>query len=249
MNKNFYIFYIFILLFLTGSVSFAQLIDADRSILDQNNLPGFIKEKKVGIESPYSKNYYLSSLWQVGSVTFTNEQMLDNVLLKYDVVKHIVEIKDDNETYMVSANSVKNFTWFNNEVSHFENFESTRNFYDLPEPLFGFLEVIVEKQIGLDEYKVLAYHDVWLYQANTSVSLSGSHRSNDIFWKDKFYFFKNGEMIVIPQKRKENYASFDPYVREMKEFIRSNGLYFRSSEDLSMIYGEYFRLISINSNF
>ncbi len=223
----------------------AQLIDADRSILDQNNLPGFIKEKKPNVDSPYSRNYYLSSLWQAGSVSFINNQVLENVLLKYDVVKHIVEIKDEKEIFMVSAKSVKNFKWFNTELSHFENFESTRNFYDLPELLFGFLEVIVERQIGLDEFKVLAYHDVWLYQANTSVSLSGSHRANDVYWKDKFYFFKNGEVIVIPQKRKENYSSFYPHEIEMKKFIRNKGLYFKTIEDLSLIYGEFFRLISL----
>ncbi len=239
---------VFTLFFLAVAVikSYSQIIDADRSILDRNNLPGFIKEKKPEVVNPYSKDYYLSSFWQVGNVVFVNNKVLDNVLLKYDIVKHIVEIKEGEEVYLVSANSVKDFTWFNNEVSDFETFESTKNFYDLPEPLFGFMEVLVTHQNGLDEFKVLAHHDVWLYQANTSVSLSGSHRSNDLFWKDDFYLFKNGKVTRIIEKRKDNYASFSPYEAEMKKFIRNNGLFFKAREDLKQIYNEYFKLISSN---
>jgi hypothetical protein len=244
--KIVYTVFTLLLLIVSGINSYSQIIDADRSILDQNNLPGFIKEKKPEVDNPYSKNYYLSTYWQVGNVVFVNNKVLDNVLLKYDIVKHIVEIKDGEEVYMVSANSVKDFTWFNNEVSDFEIFESTKNFYDLPEPLFGFMEVLTAHQDGLDEYKVLTHHDVWLYQANTSVSLSGSHRSNDLFWENDFFLFKNGKVTRIAEKRKDNYATFKPFENEMKKFIRNNGLFFKTSEDLTQIYNEYFELMFTN---
>ena len=106
------------------------------------------------------------------------------------------------------------------------------------------MEVLATHHNGLDEFKVLTHHDVWVYQANTSVSLSGSHRSNDLFWKDDFFLFKNGKVTRIDEKRKENYGSFKPYEKEMKQFIRKNGLYFKTSEDLTLIYREYFKLIS-----
>ncbi len=225
---------------------FSQVMDTDRSILDTNERPGFIKEKKPEVENPLSKNYYLSSVWQVGSINFVNSKSLNNVLLKYDIVKHIVEIKDGDQVYMVSAKSVDNFTWFNTEQSHFERFESIENFYDIPEALFGFFEVLNSSKNGIDEYKLLSHHDVYVYVANTSVSLSGSHRSNDLFWSDQFYLYKNGNIVAIPGKRKEAYSMFKDHEDEMKKFIRKNGLYFKNHEDLNKIFSEYFRLI-INS--
>ena len=70
---------------------------------------GFIKEKKPEISNPYAKNYYLSNSWQVGSVDLADGSKLTDVLLKYDVVKHIVEIKKEDDVYLVSAKSVNDF--------------------------------------------------------------------------------------------------------------------------------------------
>jgi hypothetical protein len=233
-----------LMLLFVFSSGFSQVMDADRSVLDTNDLPGFVKEKKPEVENPHSKNYYLSSLWQVGTVDFVNNAYLENVLLKYDIVKHIVEIKDGEEVFMVSAKSVDNFTWFNTELSHFEKFESIENFYNVPEALFGFFEVLTATRNGVDEYKLLSHHDVYVYVANTSVSLSGSHRSNDLFWDDQFYLFVNGNITSIPDKRKEAYPLFVDHEVTMKKFIRKKGLNFKSPEDVHQIFSEYFRLIN-----
>jgi hypothetical protein len=221
-----------------------QVMDADRSILDTNERPGFIKEKKPETENPYARNYYLTPQWQIGEVDFVNDVTLENVLLKYDVVKHIVEIKDGEEVFMVSARSVDHFRWFNNSDSDFEEFESTRNFYNVPEALFGFFEVLIDTQVGMVDYKVLTHHNVYVYVANTSVSLSGSHKTNDLFWESKFFLFENGTIVPIPEKRKDTYALFGEHQEEMKRFIKRKGLYFKDKNDVELIFAEYFKLIS-----
>lgn len=221
----------------------AQIMDSDRSILDSNELPGWIKEKKPEVENPYARNYYLSSQWQVGNVEFSNNTSVDNVLIRYDVVKHIVEIKNKEEVFLVSAKSVEGFTWYNTSVSAFEKFESTKNFYNVPEALFGFFEVIAEKQVGLDEYKVLTHHDVYVYLATTSVSLSGSHRSNDIYWNNKYFLFQNGNISALPAKRKDLYPMFGDYAQVMKKFIKTKGLFLKDKEDVERIFSRYFELL------
>ena len=63
--KNFIFGYILLHAILCISDCKAQLIDSDRSVLDNNNLPGFIKEKKPEVSNPYIQSHFKfrSCLW------------------------------------------------------------------------------------------------------------------------------------------------------------------------------------------
>jgi len=240
--KNFIFGYILLLAILSISDCKAQLIDSDRSVLDNNNLPGFIKEKKPEVSNPYAKNYYLSNSWLVGSVDLADGSKLTDVLLKYDVVKHIVEIKKEDDVYLVSAKSVNDFEWFDIGSSSFEHFETTSNYHHKPDAAFGFFQVLAESRSGQEELKLLGHHSVWMYPATAAVSLSGSHRSNEIIWSEAYYLYANGELYRISEKRKENYELFGDYQEAMSKYIRNNGFNFKKERNVMKIFTEYFSL-------
>jgi hypothetical protein len=217
-------------------------------VLETTHLPGFVKERKPDVENPYSRNYYLNNSWQLGNIKFSKDQQIENIFFKYDLVKQILEIKQDEAIYLVSAKNVDSFHWIDVNTGSLIQFDPVSRYYNATEAIFGFFEVIDEQTTGIDEYKLLVHHSVWLYPATSSVSLSGSHRSNQIYWKEEFYISRNGELKKLNNSRKDNLPVFEEYQDLVKTHIRKKGLYFRNREDIKEIFEYYINLVSESAN-
>jgi len=238
--------YLFFLGFLT--VAYGQVSDPDMGVLEKSHLPGFIKERKPEVEDLHSRNYYLNYSWQLGSIVLKGGIEISNVLFKYDIIRHILEVKDNLDIYILSVKSVDSFYWLDANNGKKILFQPVDSYYNAPEAIFGFFEVLGTFKSIEDKFELLIHHSVWLYPATSSVSLSGSHKSNDIFWREDFYLSIDGELNKLDRKRKNNYSLFSPYHQEMREFIRKKGLTFRKKEDLTSIFSQYMILVSDTRN-
>ena len=219
-------------------------MDSDMGVLEKSHLPGFVKEKKPDVSSPYSKNYFLSSSWQMGNITLKNGNEIENVLMRFDIVRHTVEFKNDADIYIVSGLSIDSFEWVDSEKGSLVSFDPVKNYYNSETALFGFFEVLDEHKVQFDDYKLLVHHSVWLYPATASVSLSGSHRQNQIHYQEDYYLAVNGELQKFDKKKKNNYSLFAAEEMEVKGFIKKNGLGFKSREDVITIFDYYSELLS-----
>ena len=203
------------------------------SVLENAETPGFVRELKPKVENPYSRNYYLASNWSMGYVEFKEGGGVEGPI-KFDVVKNLIEYKNREDIYLIPSYSVSRFSFYDNNTFSERTFTRADEFDYIDTNALGFLEVLQEGSLS-----AYAHHEIAVYPASYSVSLSGSHRSNSIVWEEVFFVQKDGEVRLLSQKRKENQFLFDDKADVVWEFIKSNGLSYKRRNDIISIFEYY----------
>ncbi len=229
-----------LLLLVCLSVSgFSQVVTADRSVLDKRTGAGMYTEIKPKLENPNARAYYMEQQWQLGNIEYEGEKIISNQPLKYDIVRQWMEIKMDDEIMVLPARTIDSFEWFNNTTSTATKFIKTRGFeMDGDIPPVGFFEVLFDGEVQL-----LSHKSVQIFHANSSVSVSGSHRSHNIVYLEHYYLAKGNKLYKLHKKRKHNLYLFGDKQDQVVRFARKKGLLFSRRADLQQIFLYYNSLI------
>lgn len=194
-------------------------------------------EIKPRVESPYGRSYFLTDSWQIGNINLINGQSVDNVVMRYDIVKHLIEFRQGEDIYIVSASRVRHFNWIDHMTARIAQFVRCTDYEHEGVTPLGFYERVYNGGV-----EVLVHNRVNVFQASASVSLSGSHRSNQIIYAKDYYLAEDKKTIRIQKRNKFNYPLFKPFHEEIRSFARKKGLLFRRQADLIQIVLYYEKL-------
>ena len=214
-------------------ISYTQVVDPDMSVLENAETPGFVKELKPKVENPYSRNYYLASNWSMGHVDFKEGGAIDGPI-KFDVVKNLIEYKKEEDIYLIPSYSVSSFSFYDMNTFGERTFTRADEFDYIETNALGFLEVLHKGTLS-----AYAHHEIAVYPASYSVSLSGSHRSNSIVWEEVYFVEKEGKVRLLSQKRKENQYLYDGKADMVWDYIKRNGLNYKRRNDIISIFEYY----------
>lgn len=229
-----------LILFIPNIIN-AQLVSSDRSMTDERVGSKYFTEIKPKLENPNSKSYFYDNDWQIGSIYDDEKTIVENKPLKYDIVREWLEIRLNEDIMILPVRKIDSFEWYNTNANYKSKFLPANNFkmpYEENTLPVGFLEVLVDGEV-----KLLAHKNVRIFQANTSVSVTGSHRSHDIIYVTKFYLAKDDTLYPIHKRRKKNLHLFGEYSKKIKKFYKKNGLLTRRKPDLMQIILYYNSLL------
>lgn len=211
-----------------------QIIDPDMSMTESGYTPGFVREMKPKVDNPYSKSYYLAGQWQTGSILLKSGEEIKNVPIKYDVVKNLIEVKFDKDVYYISSRNVDSFKWFDYSSYRENEFVPCHYFEIESENPVGFFKKVYDGKLQL-----YIHYTVSVFQANSSVSVTGSHRDNDIVWNEEYYVNFDDKLVKLHPKRKPNLYLFEENQDQVLHYMRISGYWFKNEGDIIQVL-QYF---------
>ncbi|MEO1051086.1 MAG: hypothetical protein AAFX87_10680 [Bacteroidota bacterium] len=220
----------------------AQIQNIDRGATDNNTGYKLYKEIKPKLRDPNTIGYYIEPDWLIGNVMLNDGSDLSNIPLKYDAVRNQLEIKEDDVVKVIDGRFIFSFEWFKPGPVGKSKFVKT-NVYESDESMpEGFLEILVDRDV-----KLLHHRTMKLFQANSSVSASGSHRSHTVVNIDKYYLLKDSSLQKLEKSKKRNLKYFPEFKDEISSYAWKKGLLFRRQDDLVLIVNYYNDLMSRSS--
>lgn len=214
-----------------------QIIDKEISQFTYGGL-GAISEIKPARLNPNALHIYANPDWQTGKINSYGNETLENVPMRYDIIRNRLVLLVENDLKALYGRHVRSFEWLVSSQNRKVVYINCEEFMFKEEDLTGFLEVLAEGEYSLFSHKVIK-----IFQGNSSTSLSGSHRKDDIYALDHYYTMQEGFVVSLPKKRKALFDFFSEYETEIKKFINKNGLLLKRKPDLIKIF-EYLNKLS-----
>jgi len=89
------------------------------------------------------------------------------------------------------------------------------------------------------EIQLLSHKSVVVFGATNSVALSGSHRENSVFIKERFFVRQGNQVKEVGKRRKQDLQIFGDKATQVKKYANRNGLIFKRKADLVEIVKYY----------
>ncbi len=183
-------------------------------------------------EIPYTPgetrgSYYLFENWSPGTITMRNGEEVRDIFLKYNFDKELLDIKTDSAYYALSAADTKRFTIYDDEQKAFRHFVAAIDYKIEGTPLAGALEVLYEDRISL-----MSRTDPKLIEANYKGALSGGAKSDKIVKEKEYLLADQGQIVILPTKKKEAIQVLKAYDTSVDRFIKKNRIKTKHQEDL-----------------
>ena len=235
------VFTLFLYFFSAGFIAVplrttGQIIDKEISQYTYGG-SGPISEIKPAKLNPNALHIYSEPEWQTGKINFYGNETLVNIPLRYDIIRNRLVLLIEEELKTLHGRHIRSFEWFLSAQNRKVLYLNCKELMFKDEELTGFLEVLVEGKNSLYCHKVIK-----IFQGNSSTSLTGSHRKDDIYLVDKYYTMQEGFIVPLPKKRKELLNYFGDHRADIKDFINKNGLLMKRKTDLIRIF-EYYNQI------
>lgn len=157
--------------------------------------------------------------------------------MRYDIMRNRMEILFKDETKVLYARKIISFEWFNTQLTRKSVFVNCREYALTNLDVKGFFEVLAE-----GHYVLLSHATLKIFTNTSSVSVSGSHRSSNIFKNEGFYLLEGQKITPLLKKRKQVIGLMTDHKDEVIRFTRKNGLLFNRKKDLVAIFEYYNRL-------
>lgn len=212
----------------------SQIVDKNPNLfLSRSN--GLIPEVTPLRQDAGAIKMFLEDDWYIGDVKSFEDEFIINKPLKYEIIRNRLEMQINGQIMGLSHRHVKSFEWFNVTDNRRAVFLNCKDLLFQDAQLIGFLEILSEGKITLSGHKT-----VKIFQGNSSTSVSGSHRKDDVFIKEQFYYSIDGGLItLLPKKRRDILKIFGDKKETVKQFLNWNGLVFKRKEDLVKIFDFY----------
>lgn len=231
-----YLFLISEACFTTSIRALGQIVDKEISQYIYGG-SGPISEIKPVKLNPNALHIYSEPDWQTGKINFYGEGNLVNVPLRYDIIRNRLVLQMEDELKILHGRHVRSFEWLLPALNRKIIYMNCGEFMFKDKEITGFLEVLVEGKHSLFCHKV-----VKIFQGNSSTSLSGSHRKDDIYLIDHYYTMRGGFIVPLPKKKRELLDFFGEHEAGINKYIKQNGLLIKRKTDLIKIFAYYNQL-------
>ena len=175
-------------------------------------------------------DYYYVDEWRTGSFKLTNDNVYEDVLIKYYTDNDLIVFDQKGEKKTVNGRNVSSFTWTNPESGEREFFVNAKN-YKLDGVPFtrGFLRVWNEGEI-----KMLSKREFWIKEADYDARLGAGKRFDEIKFNDDFYIGKNGEIVLVENSRKKTIKKVRKLLgmSNIETYVKAEKIKFKNPEDI-----------------
>ncbi|QHT69304.1 hypothetical protein GXP67_23025 [Rhodocytophaga rosea] len=200
-----------------------------KSIYLGSNATGRIDE--IPYETPETKgSTYLSDNWYIGTIYLSNNKIIENYPLKYEVAKRQIEIKVDNKVKVLQSDGVSRFEWFDTEKGTTVKFANPKNFTFQGIQTVGFFQVVLE-----GKWSLFSRIEVEKVKGNYVAALDMGDASSRIVKKEKLYLAIENQVVEIAKDKKDFAAQFGALSDKVYEFIKQHKLSVKNKEDLTQV--------------
>ncbi len=164
-------------------------------------------------------DYYLNKRWNHASILlYQSETMIEGYPVKYDIKNDLIEIKTTTGIKVLDVRKIKNLVWTDSLAVAPQYFVNAKEFKKEKESYAGLLEVMVDGPLPL-----LKRTELDVREPNYVPALDVGSKDTKIFQKSVILYSKDGELIVIKNKKDVLEASGD-LSKEVEDFIKKNKL-------------------------
>lgn len=201
------------------------------NMLEQQINPGAVIDE-LPLPSPSIEgSFYLYEDWCKGSVTLKNGDVIDDVLLKYDLKNNILEIKTPKFVKVCIPNLLKEFS-LEDDLQQRTEFTNISAF---DRSKIGILEIRYAK--GDHMYAVEHYAEI--KEATYVPAIDMGSRNKKILKKSNHYLVKNTNLIPFKKSKKSILNITGKHSSTVESYIKSNGLKLKKEEDLLQLMRYY----------
>jgi len=219
-RTNFFALYTIALL-LMPYFSFSQII-----YTETGNSPQTLRFDTYNVtEKTYTSKVigssYIYDDWQLADIKMTSDSgIIQNVLVKIDVLYNVIEIKDAAEIKILPAN----LTRFVKLKEKKEDFITKNALGDYI--LNGFSKILYNGKTSL-----LCNYSVRIKEAKYNEALAVGNRDDEIIIVKKYYFFMNNELKPVEKNKKKFFKSFADNFK-IQTFIKEKKISPKNEVDL-----------------
>lgn len=174
--------------------------------------------------------------WALGTITITENKVVENYLINYDLEKDELLIKTDEDVRVLRGYRVQSFDISQGDgiKRHFIN--SSNHLLD-GTPLTGFLEVLVN-----DDVMLFSKTKISIKAPSYNIQIDYGKRADEILKVESFYIAEDENIMLIGKSKKKSLSLFGDQTNTIDNFMKKNKLKFKSKEDLIKIV-EYYNSI------
>lgn len=180
---------------------------------------------------------YIYSNWFVGNVKLTNGEVFEGYPLKYDLRSNVLEFRFGDKVKMINSIMVETFDWVNLN-GDVEVFVPANSFMAFKEDN-NFLEILSNK----GENQLLVKPILKLIEGNYNSTLLVGTKENKYVKKEKYYLFKNKEVIEFKANKKNVLKLMGTHADQVNSYAKKKLLKYNQRLHLKEIFDYYFNLI------
>ncbi|MFZ4412616.1 MAG: hypothetical protein ACOYOV_06000 [Bacteroidales bacterium] len=220
--------------FITGylilsSVSFPFLLRSQIIYTETGNSPQTLRFDAYNVtEKTYNTKMtgssYIYDDWKLSDIKMTSDSgIMQNLMIKIDVLYNIIEIKKDEEIKILPANqTILVKLKEKNEVFITKN--ALGDFL-----LNGFSKIIYNEKTSL-----LCNYSAKVKEAKYNEALAVGNRDDELIIVKNYYFFINNELSLVERNKKKFLKSF-AYNPNIQEFIKEKNISPKNEDDLVIL--------------
>ena len=196
---------------------------------DFNFLSGLIEIDQKKVDSEMEGTFYIDDDWREGNVLLTNELLIEDYPLKYDMKYNMLEFKFGDEIKVCPDKRVAKFNWRDSDAKlryfvNCKNFEVNGN-----SRIRGFFEVVYNEEGAA---KLFAKTNFKIQEPTYNVALDVGDRNSKIIKNDVYYLVVDGIAYLFTKNKNDNLNLFNNKSDDIKKFMKSEKLKFSKREDL-----------------
>lgn len=183
---------------------------------------------------------YLFPEWRISTVMlYEEEKLLENYLIRYDMMDDKLEFKFPTDIRVLNANRVRSFVTIDSISREQTYFVNGRDYSTLDNlPYQGFLQVISDGKKPL-----VKGYDIIIKKPDYNMALMVGSIDYKIIKNPKYYYVVNSKVYPLPSSRKKILDVLNDKRVEMERFIKVNQLQLSMEHHLYAIF-EYYNRIS-----
>lgn len=201
-----------------------------RNSIDLNNRAGgVIQEIKPPVREIQGSTY-LDDQWMPGKIEFKNGNVLEDILLRYDISMDQIEVKIDGVLKGVSGKNAKSFTIFN-PLSQSNDYYINANMYqEAGNKHSGFFKVF-----SLGEWSLLEKTIVTFEEANYNPVLDVGNEEPSYVKSSTLYMAHNNSIVVVSKSKKKFLEFLNEHSEATAAYMKEKSLSIKETSDIKLI--------------
>ena len=201
-----------------------------RASIDMNMRPGGVINTFPPPVREAIGSTYIDDNWLPGKIDLTNGQVIEDVLIRYDIETDRVEVRVNDELKGVKGENVKSFTVFNASTQSNDVFVNGRGYQREGNAHDGFF-----KLIRGGEWSLLEKTEVEFVKSTYNPVL-GVGEEAPKYVKSKTLFVAAGASIFVVTKNKKKFLeSLNDQSDKVSEYMKKMSLSLKDTEDIKLI--------------
>ncbi|MEP5612972.1 MAG: hypothetical protein ABJP45_12025 [Cyclobacteriaceae bacterium] len=206
-----------------------------------NFLGGLATIQQKNSKSEMEGTFYLDDEWREGDVLLTNELLIEDYPLKFDLQYNMLEFKFGDDIKVCPAHRIAKFSWRGADTQ-LRQFVNCKDFeFNDDVRLTGFFEVLYDQE---GSAKLLAKTNYDIAEPTYNVALDVGEKNSRIVKSDEYYLVVEKVAVPFTKSKAGNLALFQENEGNLKKYLKSNKLKFSKKEDLIQIVKYYDSLLA-----